>query len=190
MKRYIFRMTPPQIIIIIIIIIISNPLQDFSFLIFSVIPYFTWLCSLWRQFYSFQYNRELFIRKHKSKDREVNFASPSHSSPWTCGIWPLIGILFVWTKEATFLKCGWLFKKRLVTFQCQVTSCPNQLKPSDGIKLNLSIKEQRGIVEKLKVILKTVKEQERGSGLSPTSLWNLCWKPARKWSSPMPCVPS
>ena len=38
------------------------------------------------------------------------------------------------------------------------TSCPNQLKPSDGRKLNLSIKEQRGMVEKLNVILKNVKE--------------------------------
>ena len=34
------------------------------------------------------------------------------------------------------------------------TSCPNQLKPSDGRK----VKEQRGMVEKLNVTLENVKE--------------------------------
>ena len=35
-----------------------------------------------------------------------------------------------------------------------------QLKPSDRSKLNSSIKEQRGMVEKLKVVLKDLKEHD------------------------------
>ena len=35
-----------------------------------------------------------------------------------------------------------------------------QLKPSDGRKLNFSIKEHRAMVEKLKVLLKDVKEHD------------------------------
>ena len=61
--------------------------------------------------YNFQYYRELFIRKHKSKDRKFNFGSPRDSSPWACGIWPLIGIFFVWTKEATFLSADGCWKR-------------------------------------------------------------------------------
>ena len=73
---------------------------DFNFFNISLLsPYFTLLCSLWRQYLQSLYYRELLFKKHKSKEREVNFGSPSYGSPWACGIWPLIGIFLIWIDE-------------------------------------------------------------------------------------------
>ena len=83
----------------------SNPpskkrnLKISTFLIFS---YLTLLCSLWIQYLQSLYYRELFIKKHKSKEREFRSELPvsySYGSPWACDIWPVIGIFLVWIDE-------------------------------------------------------------------------------------------
>ena len=65
-------------------------------------------------------------------------------------------------KEATFLSVDGCSER------ASELSMPGyQLKPSDRSKLNWSIKEHRGIVEKLNVILKDLKEHN--STLFPSS---------------------
>ena len=61
------------------------------------------------------------------------------------------------TKKRNYL-CGWLFKKGGRLFHARVPAEAHP--PSDGGKLNLSIKEHEGMVEKLKGTLKNVKERD------------------------------
>ena len=77
----------------------KRKLKISTFLIFS---YLTLLCSLWIQYLQSLYYRELFIKKHKSKEREFRSELPvsySYGSPWACDIWPVIGIFLVWIDE-------------------------------------------------------------------------------------------
>ena len=77
----------------------KNPRSRFQLFNSLLFPYFTLLCSLWRQYLQSLYYIELFIKKHKLKEREVNFRYPSYCSPWACGIWPIIGIFLIWVDE-------------------------------------------------------------------------------------------
>lgn len=112
--------------------------QGFNFQYSRLFPYSTLLCSLCRQYLQSPYYRELFNKKHKSKEWEVNFWSPSYGSPWACGIWPIVGIFLIWINERKN-DIAWLIFSPLpyrvngftvilliVTFTCltAVSACP------------------------------------------------------------------
>ena len=62
---------------------------DFNFFNISLLsPYFTFCAHCEDNIYN-PYTTESCCLKNKSKEREVNFGSPSYGSPWACGIWPL-----------------------------------------------------------------------------------------------------
>ena len=96
------------------------------------------MLTICRQCLQSPYYRELFIKKHKSKGREVNFWSPSYGSPWARGIWPIIGIFLIWINERkndiTWLIFsplpsrvnGFTVILLIVTFTCltAVSACP------------------------------------------------------------------
>ena len=117
----------------------KDPLSRFQLLIFSIIPLLhVIVLTICRQCLQSPYYRELFIKKHKSKEREVNFWSPSYGSPWARGIWPIIGIFLIWINERkndiTWLIFsplpsrvnGFTVILLIVTFTCltAVSACP------------------------------------------------------------------
>ena len=69
--------------------------------------------------------------------------------------WTILAVWYLSSKRSYLPKCGWLFRKVEWVFHARY-----QLKPSDRSKLNWSIKEHRGMVEKLTVILKDLKEHD------------------------------
>ena len=72
---------------------------DFNFFNISLLsPCFTFCAHREDNIYN-PYTTESCCLKNKSKEREVNFGSPSYGSPWACGIWPLIGISLIWIDE-------------------------------------------------------------------------------------------
>lgn len=69
----------------------KNPLPDFSFFHILCYSLLHVIVLGMKTIFTFRTEyRELFIRKLKSKEREVNFGSPSHSSPGACGIWHVL----------------------------------------------------------------------------------------------------
>ena len=69
--------------------------------------------------------------------------------------WTIQVVWYLRCKRSYLSKCGWLFRKGEWAFYARIS-----LKSSDRSKLNRSIKEHRGMVEKLNVILKDLKKHD------------------------------